>query len=100
MQFITLPERLGGILIPIAISATTVAVVTITDMIWPEERAIGGQKERVAGKSSSERVCSEGSSAVFHPNVYAFLLEEKALPVPGPTIVIDCNGKTSIGIYP
>ena len=95
-----LPPRWSDVAIPISCAVLTVAVVTISAKILPEKRDIAGTNEKIAEKSSSSKVCSEGSSTVIHPNVYAFLLDDKALPVPGPTIEIDCNGKVSIGVYP
>lgn len=100
MHFSLLPERWGGVLIPISIAATTVAAVTITEKMWPQEGELAQQGEGIAKKSSSTKVCSEGSTSVIQPNVYAFLLENKALPVPGPTIEIDCNSNVSYGVYP
>ena len=86
---------------PIGVAISTVAAVTITDKFWSQKISIANADERVAEKDSLAKVCSEGSTTVIHENVYAFLLDKKeALPVPGPTIEIDCNGKVSIGIYP
>ena len=100
MQLEDLSPRLSDVAIPISCAVSTVAFVTITAKIFPQKRDLASKNERIAEKRSSSKVCSEGSSTVIHPNVYAFLLDDKALPVPGPTIEIDCNGKVSIGIYP
>ena len=86
---------------PIGVAISTVAAVTITDKFWSQKISIANEDETLAEKDSLAKVCSEGSTTVIHENVYAFLLDKKeALPVPGPTIEIDCNGKVSIGIYP
>ena len=90
----------SGILIPIVITALTVTAVTITDKFWTQVVDISNQDQRVTPKDSLAKVCSEGSTTVIHENVYAFLLDKKPLPVPGPTIEIDCNGNVSYGVYP
>ena len=100
MHFGPRSREWSGILIPIVITALTVTAVTITENVLPR-KDIAVKTKKVAQKSASEKICTEGSSSVFHPNVYAYLLDGKdALPVPGPTIEIDCNGKVSIGVYP
>ena len=89
------------VLIPIAVAVSTVAAVTITNKFWSQKISIANEDERVTEKDSLAKVCSEGSTTVIHENVYAFLLDKKeALPVPGPTIEIDCNGNVSYGVYP
>ena len=95
-----LSPRWSDVVIPVSCAVLTVAVVTITANMLPQKRDIASKNKRIAENSSSSKVCSEGSTTVIHPNVYAFLLDDKALPVPGPTIEIDCNGKVSIGVYP
>ena len=100
MQLEDLSPRWSDVAIPISCAVLTVTVVTITAKIFPLKRDIASKNERTVERSSLNKVCSEGSTTVIHPNVYAFLLDDKALPVPGPTIEIDCNGKVSIGVYP
>ena len=100
MHFGPRSREWSGILIPTAITALTVTAVTITEKVLPR-KDIAVKTEKVAQKSASEKICTEGSSSVFHPNVYAYLIDGKeALPVPGPTIEIDCTGKVSIGVFP
>ena len=100
MQLEDLNPRWSDVAIPISCAVLTVAVVTITAKIFPQKGDIDSKNESIPEKSSLSKVCSEETSTVIHPNVYAFLLDKKALPVPGPTIEIDCNGNVSIGVYP
>lgn len=100
MHFGPKSRERSGVLTPIVITAVTVTAVIITEKVFPR-KDVALKTGKVAKKSASKKICTEGSSSVFHPNVYAYLINgREALPVPGPTIETDCDGKVSIGVYP
>ena len=85
----TLKARWIDALIPISIAASTVALVTVTEIVWLSSRA--SQKlsdsnvEVKADTTSDEEQCR-----VYYQYLYGFIRDGKPLPVPS-SAATDCE---------
>ena len=85
----TLKARWIDALIPISIAASTVALVTITEIVWPSslpsEKLSDRNVEVKADTTSDKEQCR-----VYYQYLYGFIRDGKPLPVPS-SAVTDCE---------